>query len=320
MRDKIFISQLKDGMAIDSYFVVVEKELLDFKSKPGRYLQVKFKDKTGEIWGKCWDEAEKAASHFETGDVVNVKGNVTFFKGYPQLEFTHIGITKVGDFDIDYFVEKADVNVDGLYNQLKRFATSFNNKHLKMLLLSFLEDESFEKDFKFLPCAKSHHHNYIGGLIEHTYAVVVICRTITKIYPPLDKELLLASAILHDIGKIKTYSVGALIEMTPEGGLFEHVVMSYDAVKEKISTLDNFPKELEIKLLHAILSHHGKREWGSPQIPMTEEACALHYADLLDSQISEFIKTKKQHEVGGKGIWSSYSRGLERFFYLGADD
>jgi len=317
MDEKLFISQLKEGMAIDSYFVVTEKDLLEFKSKPGRYLQVKLKDKTGEIWGKCWEEAQAASDIFEVGDVIRIRGNVVFYNGHIQLQFDLRGVERVYEFDTEHFVEKTERDVDDLYSQLKSLISSFSNTHLKALLNSFFDDSGFESNFKRSPCAKSHHHNVIGGLIEHTYSVVVISRTMARLYPQLDKEMLICGAILHDIGKMECYSVDCLIDLTPEGGLYDHVVIGYCKVKKVIESIEGFPLETKRRLLHMLLSHHGKKEWGAPIVPLINEACVLYHADLIDSQTSEFIKVYSQMKESKKGDWSGYSRKFERFFYLG---
>lgn len=320
MQEKTFVSELKDGMAIDSTFAVTEKDLLDFKSKPGRYLQLKLRDKSGEIWAKCWEEAELVGSMVDVGDVIRISGDVVSYNGHIQLKFDSQGISREEDYDISHFIDSTSANVDSLYSQLLTLAKGYSNKHLKALLLSFLDDSDFESSFKTSPCAKSHHHNYLGGLLEHTFSVVVICRTMAKLYPSLDKELLLTGAILHDFGKTRSYKVDVLIDLSAEGGLYDHVVLSYEMARDAIRDIDGFPKDLERKLLHMILSHHGKKEWGAPVLPMIEEACVLSYADLLDSQTSEFINVKEQASLNRNGMWSGYSRKLERFLYFGDAD
>jgi 3'-5' exoribonuclease len=141
-----------------------------------------------------------------------------------------------------------------------------------------------------------------------------------KLYPSLDKELLLAGALLHDVGKLKSYDVDVLIDITPEGGLFDHVVLSYEWVKDHMDSIDGFPRELSRRLLHIILSHHGHREWGSPVEPMIPEACVLAHADLLDSQTSEFLKVKAELSQDTFTTWSGYSRRLGKYIYLGEDE
>ncbi|RZN49516.1 HD domain-containing protein [archaeon] len=317
MESKVYVSQLREGMAIDSYFVVAEKELLDFKTKPGRYLQVKFKDRTGDIWGKCWDEAVETAELFEVGDVVRVRGDISSYSGRLQLLFTRKGVSREESYDIKHFIESTPADVDALYAQLHTICSSFSNEHLRALLLSYFDDPAFQEAFKQAPGAKSHHHNYLGGLIEHTHSVTFICRTMAKLYPSLDKELLLAGALLHDVGKLKSYDVGVLIDITPEGGLFDHVVLSYEWINASIDAIDGFPRELSRRLLHIILSHHGHREWGSPVEPMIPEASVLAHADLLDSQTSEFLKVMKELSQDTFTAWSGYSRRLGKYIYLG---
>jgi len=317
MDNKLFVSDLQEGMAIDTCFVVAEKDLLEFKSKPGKYLQVKLKDKTGEIWGKCWEEAQAVASMFEVGDVLRLRANVVFYNGHLQLVFERRGVERLVEYDRSHFIPSSTSDSNELYTQMKTLISSFSNTYLRTLLRSFFNDPKFEAEFKVSPCAKSHHHNYLGGLIEHTYSVVVICRTMSRLYPSADKELLIAGALLHDIGKMECYSVGCLIDVTPEGGLYDHVVMGYYEVRRRIEQIEDFPKDLSRRLLHMLLSHHGKREWGSPVVPLFDEACILFHADLMDSQTSEFIKLRKEMGENSNEIWSGYSRKLERFFYLG---
>ncbi|HPR41604.1 MAG TPA: HD domain-containing protein [Candidatus Methanofastidiosa archaeon] len=317
MDDKLFVSDLEEGMAIDTCFVVTEKDLLEFKSKPGKYLQVKLKDKTGEIWGKCWEEAQSVAGMFDIGDVVRLRGNVVFYNGHLQVLFERRGVELLEEYDTSHFIATSESDVDDMYSQMRSLINNFANADLKALLSSFFNDTAFEHEFKTAPCAKSHHHNYIGGLIDHTYSVLVICRTMARLYPSVDRELLLAGALLHDVGKMDCYSVDCLINVTPEGGLYDHVVIGYYTVRKRMEAMDNFPKEVSRRLLHMLLSHHGKKEWGSPVVPLIDEACILYHADLMDSQTSEFIKLRKEMGESSNDIWSGYSRKMERFFYLG---
>ncbi|MDD4282047.1 MAG: HD domain-containing protein [Candidatus Methanofastidiosa archaeon] len=317
MEDKLYIADMKDGMAVDTVLVVLEKELLDFKSKPGRYLQVKFKDKTGEMWGKCWDGAEDASERFNIGDVVRLRANVTSYNGHVQVLFTPTGIQREEVYDISYFIDSAPIDTVKVFAKMQSIVGAFSNTHLRMLLAKFFEDQGFVERFLLAPCAKSHHHNYLGGLIEHTYGVMTVCNAIARSHVELDRELLLAGAILHDVGKIRTYDVGVVIDLTPEGGLFDHIVIGFEMVRDRIRTCRGFPEDLERRLLHMILSHHGKKEWGSPTEPMIPEACALYHADLCDSQTAEFLKVREELDVARSTVWSGYSRKLNKYLYLG---
>jgi 3'-5' exoribonuclease len=194
------------------------------------------------------------------------------------------------------------------------------NDYLKRVVLSFLNDPEFVSSFKKAPAAKIHHHNYIGGLIEHTQSVMVVCETVCKLYPELDRDLLLAGAILHDVGKTAAYEYTFRIDVTEEGGLVDHIVLGYQMVEDKIKGIEGFPDELRLRLLHLILSHHRYGEWGSPVKPLFAEAEALCYADMLDAQLREFLQVQKHEEAKGKeGIWSDFSRRLDRFVYLGRE-
>lgn len=313
------VKDLKIGSSADSTFIVMEKELREFISKEGHYLQVKLGDSTGSIWARCWDKAEEVASLFELGDVVHIKGTVESFKGRLQLIFAPYGIERSTEtHDITEFLPTAAENIDALFEEILKTTESIENEYLKRVVSSFLNDPGFVNSFKKAPAAKIHHHNYIGGLVEHSRSVMVVCETICKLYPELDRDLLLAGAILHDIGKTATYEYTFRIDVTEEGGLFNHIVLGYQMVDGKIKNIRGFPAELRLRLLHLILSHHNLGEWGSPVKPLFAEAEALHYADLFDSQLKEFLHLQKQEETKGKeGIWGDYSRKLDRFLYLG---
>jgi 3'-5' exoribonuclease len=313
------VKDLRAGNTVDTTFLTMEKELKEFTSKEGYYLQVKLGDSTGSIWGKCWEKAEEAASLFEPGDIVRIKGVVDSFRGRLQLIFELDGIERSTEKnDIAEYLPRTSKNIDFLFAEIVKTAEGMENEYLKRVVFSFLNDPDFIHSFKKAPSAKIHHHNYIGGLIEHTQAVVALCKTISGLYPELDRDLLLAGAILHDIGKTAAYEYTFRIDVTEEGGLVDHIVLGYRMVEDKIKGIKGFPEELSLRLLHLILSHHNFGEWGSPVKPLFAEAEALCYADLLDSQLKEFLQIQKHEEAKGKeGVWSDFSRRLDRFFYLG---
>jgi len=313
------IKDLQAGSSVDSTFLVMEKELKEFVSKEGHYLQVKFGDNTGSIWAKCWDKAEKVAALFEPGDVVRIKGVVDSFRGRVQLIFEPDGIARSTEpYDLTEFLPTTSKNIDLLFDEIVKGAESMKNEYLKRVILSFLNDPDFVDSFKKAPAAKIHHHNYIGGLLEHTQSVTEVCETITRLYPELDRDLLLAGAILHDVGKTAAYEYTFRIDVTEEGGLVDHIVLGYRMVEDKIKRIEGFPDELRLRLLHLILSHHKYGEWGSPVKPLFAEAEALCHADMLDSQVREFLQVQKHEEAKGKeGAWSDFSRRLNRFVYLG---
>jgi len=313
------VNDLRAGNTVDTTFLVMEKELKEFTSKEGYYLQVKLGDNTGSIWGKCWEKAEEVASLFEPGDIMRIKGVVESFRGRLQLIFEPEGVERSAEtYDIADYLPATSKNIDFLLAEIVKTAEGMENEYLKRVVFSFLHDPDFINSFKKAPAAKIHHHNYIGGLIEHTQSVMALCETICGLYPELDRDLLLAGAILHDIGKTAVYEYTFRIDVTEEGGLLDHIVLGYRMVEEKIKGINGFPEELSLRLLHLILSHHNYGEWGSPVKPLFAEAEALCYADMLDSQLKEFIQVQKYEEAKGKeDVWSDFSRRLDRFFYLG---
>ena len=321
MRENTKVKGLRMGSSVDSTFLVMEKELKEFITKEGYYLQVKLGDSTGSIWAKCWEKAEKVAALFEPGDVVRIKGVVESFRGRLQLIIEPAGVERVTEtYDIADYMPRTSKDIDFLVGELIKMAESLGNEYLKRVVFSFLNDSNFVNSFKKAPAAKIHHHNYIGGLVEHTQSVMALCETIARLYPELDRDLLLAGAILHDIGKVATYEYAFRIDVTEEGGLVDHIVLGYRMVEDKIKEIEGFPEELGLRLLHLILSHHNYGEWGSPVKPLFAEAEALCYADLLDSQLKEFQQIQKHEEMKDKeGIWSDFIRRLDRFFYLGRE-
>lgn len=310
---------LKVGSTVDTTFLVMEKELREFVAKPGHYLQVKLGDDTGSIWARCWDRAEAVAASFELGDIVRVRGVVESFKGRLQLIFEPNGIKRSAErYDVTDFLPRTTRNIDQMFDELVMKAERIEHEQLRRIVLSFLSDPAFAQSFKTAPAAKIHHHHYIGGLLEHTLSVVTLCETIASLYPELDRDLLLAGAILHDVGKTATYEYTFRIDVTEEGGLVDHIVLGYQMVDDKIRQENDFPAELRLRLLHLILSHHKYREWGSPVQPLFAEAEALCCADMFDSQLKEFLQLQRHEEAKGKdGIWSDFIRGLDRFLYLG---
>jgi 3'-5' exoribonuclease len=307
---KQFIIDLKDKDVVSSQFMVHKKYLRDFKNKPGKYLSLIIADKTGQMEAKVWDRAEELASKFDEEDVVLLEGRVELFNDKLQLKV--INLHKVDEYDISDFLPKTSKDVDKLFDYIK--SINIQNSYLKSLLDSFLHDQEFISLFKKAPAAKSLHHSYIGGLVEHTYEVIKICEVVCQLFPQIDRELLLTGAILHDIGKIKELKFTKVIDYTDEGRLIGHVVMGERIISERMETIDGFPKELKMRMSHLLLSHHGEYEWGSPKRPKTLEACTLHYAENLDAQVNRFIQLIEKEK---DKTWADYDKLLERHIYIG---
>lgn len=307
---KQFIIELKEGDVVSSQFMVHKKQLRDFKNKPGKFLTLIIGDKTGQMEAKVWDRVEEYAARFEEEDVILLEGKVELFNDKLQLKV--VNLHKVDEYDIGDFLPKTSKDVDKLFNYIK--SVNIQNSYLKSLLDSFLNDPKFILLFKKAPAAKSLHHSYLGGLVEHTYEVIKICEVVCQLFPQIDRELLFTGAILHDIGKIEELKFAKVIDYTDEGRLIGHVVMGERIVSEKMNAIAGFPKELKMRMSHLLLSHHGEYEWGSPKRPKTLEACTLHYADNLDAQVNRFIQLI---EKGKNKTWADYDKLLERYIYVG---
>jgi 3'-5' exoribonuclease len=307
---KQFIIDLKDKDMVSSQFMVHKKYLRDFKNKPGKYLSLLIADKTGQMEAKVWDRAEEFASRFDEEDIVLLEGQVELFNDKLQLRV--VNLYKVHEYDISDFLPKTSKDVDKLFDYIK--SINIQNSYLKSLLDSFLHDQEFISLFKKAPAAKSLHHSYLGGLIEHTYEVIKICEVVCQLFPQIDRELLLTGAILHDIGKIKELKFTKVIDYTDEGRLIGHVVMGEKIISERMNAIDGFPRELKMRMSHLLLSHHGEYEWGSPKRPKTLEACTLHYAENLDAQVNRFIQLIEKEK---DKTWANYDKLLERYIYIG---
>ena len=214
-----------------------------------------------------------------------------------------------------------------LYDYIKKEVGGIKNEQLKNLLLLFFNDQKFVKDYMHVPSAISHHHNYVGGNLEHSVGVARLCDNICKMYPNINRDLVITGAILHDIGKIKEYGYKASIDKTEEGNFIGHIVIGERWIKEKIEELKKngktFTKELENQLLHLILSHHGRYEWGSPKMPKTVEASILHQADLMDSQVKNYIQHVEEGKKTTNDDWVSFydsDVGKKRLMYLRGED
>lgn len=307
---KQFIADLKDKSIVSSQFMVYKKQIRDFKNKPGKYLTFIIADKTGQMEAKVWDKAEEFAARFKEEDIVLLEGRVESFNDKLQLKVANLH--KVNEYDIGDFLHKTSKDVDKLFNYIK--SVNIKNRYLKSLLDSFLNDQEFSSLFKNAPAAKSLHHCYLGGLVEHTYEVIKICEVVCELFPQIDRELLFTGAILHDIGKIAELKFTKVIDYTDEGRLIGHVVMGERIVSKRMDTIEGFPKEIKIRMSHLLLSHHGEYVWGSPKRPKTLEACALHYAENLDAQVNRFIQII---ERGKDKTWADYDKLLERHIYIG---
>jgi 3'-5' exoribonuclease len=314
--DKIFVKDLEIGQSVLTYFAVRKKELRDHEGKP--YLVMELGDRTGRIEAVLWTEAQAAFKLFERGQVVKVKGLIGQYRERPQVTVEKIRVGRDGEFDGTWFLASSERDVEELKKIIHDTNDQITNPHLQKLLNAFFDDQEFLRRFSETPGAKLWHHPYLSGLLEHTISVLRLCQAAAALYPLAAEDLLLTSALIHDVGKTQEFEWGTYIDYTDQGRLLGHIVLGDRLIADKISQIDGFPVELGMRLRHAILSHHGSLEQGSPVVPQTLEALILYHADQMDAQSSALSRIIQSERAEGKK-WSDWVNLAERFLYLGPE-
>jgi len=320
--DYKYISELRKDDEVVSIFKVVSKRMQ--VSRDGKkFLLLTLSDKTGVIRAIDWHNAELNDSKVSVGDVIKIGGKVVVFENRLQLNISKNSLLKVlndVEYDHERFIETAKRDIKKMYQELVNIINKIKNRYLHSLLEKiFINDKKFLDLFLKAPAAVSIHHVYKGGLLEHTLDVVEICSKIAKKYGEIiDSDLLIAGAMLHDIGKAYEYEITPSgIKVTDTGELLGHISMGVNIVEKISKEIENFPENLLIEVKHMILSHHGEFEWGSPVLPKTPEALILHMVDNLDAKLSQFLKLSEKEDESGN--WSEYDRRLGRRIMIRRD-
>lgn len=304
-----YIGTLREGERVgDIYLCKVKQTALTKAGKP--YESLILQDKTGTLDAKIWDPNSQGIDEFEALDYIAVVGDVTSFQGALQLNIKRVRKVREGEYDPKEYLPVSEKDIDQMYFELTGFIKEMKNPYLKKLCAGFfLEDKEFEKRFKFHSAAKSVHHGYVGGLLEHTLSVTKLCNYYTQAYPMLHKDLLLAAAMFHDVGKLQELSVFPENDYTDVGQLLGHIIIGEEWVGERIRTIPDFPVKLANELKHCILAHHGELEYGSPKKPAIAEAIALSFADNTDAK----MQTMKEALASAEGNygWLGYNRLFE---------
>lgn len=311
---KVYINEIKENDHVDSLFLVKEKSSAVTKTG-NTYLKLKLVDRSGEIEGRIWTSVENVAESFEKDGFVHVMGKAVSFQERLQVNITSIESVREEEILFSDFFPMTEKDIDGMFQSLLEIGRQIKNPHLSQLLQLFWEDESFVKRFKIAPASKWLHHNYLGGLLEHTLSVAQVVLKIASHYNGLNMDLLLTAAIFHDLGKVDELSYHRSFDYSDEGRLLGHIILGIERVEDKIKQLPDFPEDLSTLLKHFLLSHHGQYIWGSPKKPMTLEAVMLHFLDDMDAKINgiqQFIKK----EVPEGARWSTYHRMFEQYFYV----
>lgn len=303
-----YVSELRDGEMISEVYLCKNKVVA--KTKAGKtYYSMQLQDRTGIIDAKVW-ELNNAIAHFEPMNYIRVDAQVTSFNGALQLNVKRVRIADEGEFDPADYMPCTKKNIDQMYEELIAIIDKLENTYLKQLLKRFyVEDKDFIAKFKSHSAAKSIHHGFIGGLLEHTLSVAKLCEFLASQYPVINRDLLISAAIFHDIGKIDELSDFPENDYTDEGQLVGHIVMGAMMVSERIKTIEGFPVVLANELKHCILAHHGELEYGSPKKPSLIEALALAHADNLDAKLQTFKEIIESNE--DKSDWLGYNKMFE---------
>jgi len=299
---KQFISDLKEGDKVGSVFLVRERRLMDFRNKPGRYLHLVVADRSGEMEGRVWENAENLLQVCHQGRVVYVTGEVFSFRDSLQLRVTALRAPREGEFDPADFVAMSSRPVEEMRRELVEMVQNMRPGPLQRVALAFLDSEWYPR-FCRAPAAQYHHHNYTGGLLEHTLGVARVALRVAELYEGIDRELLLLGALVHDLGKVREMDFTPGIEYTDEGKLLGHIIMGIEMAGELMDRVGGVEPYLRTQVLHMIASHHGEYEWQSPKRPQFLEAKLLHLADLTDAEVYKF----KDAAPRGEGEKWSYS-------------
>jgi 3'-5' exoribonuclease len=300
----------QENQTITSFFVVALKQVKS-KKNGELYLSLTLADRSGQLQANMWDNVTDAIDAFEQDDFVKVKGAIHKYNGRWQL--TLHKVRKLGESEIDYsdYIPKTAKDIDQLWRTLGEFIDSFENAWLKSLVKEFIADEAIATAYKCAPAAKTLHHAFVGGLLDHVVSLLTVCDLAARNYPQVNRDLLLTGAFLHDIGKVHELTYQRSIAYTTQGQLLGHMIIELQMLHDKLERVPGFPEELRVLIEHMIISHHGQYEFGSPKLPMFPEALMLHYMDDLDSKM-ESMRAQFERETELDSPWTSYNSSLGR--------
>ena len=297
-----------ENKVITTSFVVAAKQVKPKKTGEP-YLALTLADRTGHIEAKVWDNVADIMASFEQDDFVKVRGLINKYNSRFQLTVHKLKRLEESAVDYSDYLPKTAKDVDELWRTLGEFVATFQNPHLKVLIENFMSDAEIAQAYRNAPAAKTLHHAYIGGLLDHVVSLLKLCDLACRNYPQVDRDLLLSGAFLHDIGKIHELSYARSIAYTTRGQLLGHMIIELEMLQSKLPP--EFPPDLKTMLEHMIISHHGHYEFGSPKLPMFPEALMLHYLDDLDSKM-ESMRAHFEREAEVVSPWTSYNASLAR--------
>ena len=300
----------QENKVITSSFVVVSKQVKPKKTGEP-YLALTLGDRTGQIEAKMWDNVEEFIDVFEQDDFLKIKGLINKYKNRFQLTIHKLRRMQDAEVDFSDYLPKTSKDIDELWRTLTDFVGTFENPYLKSLVELFLDDTEIAERYRIAPAAKTLHHAYIGGLLDHVVSLFRSCDLLCRNYPQVNRDLLLTGAFLHDVGKIHELTYNRSFSYSTRGQLLGHMIIELEMLQTKLEQLPGFPADLKTLLEHLIISHHGQYEFGSPKLPMFPEALMLHYLDDLDSKM-EAMRAHFEREAQLDGPWTSYNPSMGR--------
>jgi 3'-5' exoribonuclease len=315
-----FVQGLADGDGVEEVYLVVDKQLRANRNG-NLFLQLELRDRTGTIGARLWNAGEPLFRSFEAGDFILVKGKVQLFQGALQMILSHVGKVPGDKVELADFLPHTEKDVSKLYERLRGLLRKLDNPHLRALAECFLLDEAFTQAFCSAPAGVRNHHAYVGGLLEHVVTMLDAADRLAPLYPELDRDLFLMGVFLHDVGKVRELSYDRSFGYTDEGQLVGHLVIGVEmvnvmAARARDLTGEPFPPELLLRLKHLILSHHGTHEFGSPRLPMTLEAIAIHHLDNFDAKLHAFAREIREDANAGSA-WTPFNPSLGRRLFKG---
>ncbi len=304
-----YIETLRESERINEIYLCKNKQpSLTKAGKP--FVSLTLQDKTGTLDAKIWDPNSLGIEDFEKLDYLNVVGDVTSFQGALQLNVKRLRRAQPGEFEPKEYLPVSKYDTDKMYEELMGIIQKTENPYLKRLSESFFKNAAFAECFKFHSAAKTMHHGFVGGLLQHTLSVAKLCESFAEHYPILNRDLLVTAAVFHDVGKLREISRFPENDYTDEGQLLGHIIIGAQMLSEGISAIQGFPQKLANELIHCILAHHGELEYGSPKKPALVEALALSFAENLDAKM-EAMEEAFGSVPEGNTDWLGFHRSFE---------
>ena len=300
----------QENKIVTSTFVVVAKQIKPKKTGEP-YLALTLGDRSGQLEAKMWDNVEEVLDAFDQDDFLKIKGLINKYK--QRFQLTIHKLRKLGDTEIDFsdYLPKTTKDIGELWLTLTNFVATIQNPHLRSLVVSFMSDPEIAAAYRNAPAAKTLHHAYIGGLLDHVVSLFRSCDLVCRNYPQINRDLLLTGAFFHDIGKIHELTYNRSFSYSTKGQLLGHMIIELEMLQAKLALQPDFPDELKTLVEHLIISHHGQYDFGSPKLPMFPEALMLHYLDDLDSKM-EAMRAHFERESSLDSPWTSYNASLGR--------